>query len=73
MENFQKRRIRYLECSSGVSECCRERLFVSFADLGWDDWIVQPRGYHAHFCRGSCSSVAAVTLSGSHHQSVLKV
>uniref|UniRef100_A0A336K1S4 CSON007957 protein n=1 Tax=Culicoides sonorensis TaxID=179676 RepID=A0A336K1S4_CULSO len=66
--NRQKRNIN---CSSGSTECCREKLYISFAEIGWDDWIVFPKGYDAYFCRGSCNSAASVTLSSSHHTSIL--
>lgn len=68
-----KRKRRSVNCSAGVTECCREKLYISFADIGWDDWILQPPGYHAYFCRGSCTSAATITMSGSHYNSVLRV
>lgn len=67
------RQKRNINCSSGVTECCREKLYISFAEIGWDDWIVFPKGYDAYFCRGSCNSAASVTLSSSHHTSILSV
>lgn len=42
-------------------------------DLGWDDWIIKPSGYHAYFCKGTCASIAAVALAGSHHQNFITV
>ena len=30
---------------------------MSFKELGWDDWILAPSGYHAGYCRGSCDSL----------------
>lgn len=68
-----KRQRRSINCSAGVSECCREKLFISFAEIGWDDWILHPRGYDAYFCRGSCSSTAAIAQSGSPYNSVMRV
>ncbi|KAH8377300.1 hypothetical protein KR093_004733 [Drosophila rubida] len=69
----KSRQKRNINCSSGVTECCREKLYISFADIGWDNWIVQPKGYDAYFCRGSCSSVASVAQAASHHSSLLKI
>ncbi|CAG0925268.1 unnamed protein product, partial [Notodromas monacha] len=34
--------------------CCVRRLFVSFKDLGWDEWILYPDGYFANYCFGEC-------------------
>lgn len=33
-----KRQRRSVNCSPGVTECCREKLYISFAEIGWDDW-----------------------------------
>lgn len=67
----KSRQKRNINCSNGVTECCREKLYISFADIGWDNWIMQPKGYDAYFCRGSCSSVASVAQAASHHSSLL--
>ncbi|XP_068140225.1 inhibin beta A chain [Drosophila tropicalis] len=69
----KSRQKRSINCSSGVTECCREKLYISFAEIGWDNWILQPPGYHAYFCRGSCSSVASVAQAASHHSSIMKI
>lgn len=69
----QSRQRRTINCSHGVTECCREKLYISFADIGWDDWIIEPKGYDAYFCRGSCNTVASVTSSSSHHTTFLQV
>jgi len=66
------RQKRNINCSSGTTECCREKLYISFAEIGWDDWILFPKGYDAYFCRGSCTSAASVTLSAAHHANVIR-
>ncbi|KAI9576462.1 hypothetical protein GQX74_009519 [Glossina fuscipes] len=63
---------RSINCTDGVTECCREKLFINFDDIGWGDWIIHPRGYDAYFCRGSCNSVASVTMATSQHSSTLQ-
>ncbi len=47
---------RSITVSSGDRPCWTERLYVSFADMGWCDWVVYPHGFVANFCRGSCIS-----------------
>ena len=34
--------------------CRRQDLYVDFSDVGWNDWIVAPPGYHAYYCHGNC-------------------
>ncbi|OQR69214.1 bone morphogenetic protein 7-like [Tropilaelaps mercedesae] len=35
--------------------CQKRTLYVSFRDLGWQDWIIAPDGYSAFYCDGECS------------------
>ncbi|XP_015435024.1 PREDICTED: growth/differentiation factor 8 [Dufourea novaeangliae] len=58
-------------CLPEMKECCRDELYINFEDIGWSDWILHPSGYHAYFCRGSCSSAASLTTSGSAHNNVI--
>lgn len=54
--NLVKRsRRRALDCSVATkTQCCKQRFYVSFKALGWDDWIIAPLGYYANYCSGSC-------------------
>ncbi|XP_075218457.1 activin beta chain dawdle [Lycorma delicatula] len=60
-----------VNCSPGIDECCRENLNISFADLGWDSWIFQPKTYNAYFCKGSCLPPSSVT-NGNRYHSIIK-
>lgn len=73
MSPHRRQKRSYVDCSTGVQECCRESLYVSFAEIGWDDWILQPAGYNAYFCKGSCSTAASLALSATQHNSILQV
>ncbi|XP_077554592.1 inhibin subunit beta [Haemaphysalis longicornis] len=44
-----------ITCGEGVTQCCKQSLYVSFEDLGWDDWIIAPKGYFANYCMGDCA------------------
>lgn len=72
-KRYQRRVKRNTSCVSGGNECCRESLYVSFEEMGWNDWILHPKGYNAYFCKGSCSVAASITLAGSHHNTVMQV
>lgn len=69
----RRRPKRHTNCSAGIGECCREKLYVSFEEIGWNDWIISPKGYNAYFCKGSCSTAASVTLSANQHSTILQV
>ena len=64
---------RNSNCQPEMKECCRDQLYISFEDIGWNDWILHPSGYHAYFCRGTCSNPVSLTNTGSHHNDVIMV
>nr|XP_056703329.1 bone morphogenetic protein 2-like [Euleptes europaea] len=47
--------------------CRRHRLFVDFKEVGWNDWIVAPNGYHAFYCSGECRFPLADHMNTSSH------
>ncbi|KAK0174122.1 hypothetical protein PV328_007233 [Microctonus aethiopoides] len=63
---------RNSNCLPEMKECCRDQLYISFEEIGWSDWILHPSGYHAYFCRGSCSSITSLTISGSAYNNILR-
>lgn len=67
------RKRKSVTCSPGSTECCRDSLYIDFTTIGWNDWIVHPKGYNAQFCRGSCNRVASITQTGSHHYTAVNV
>ena len=55
---MRRNRRRALDCSGAVKgQCCKQRFYVSFKALGWDDWIIAPHGYFANYCRGDCGGL----------------
>lgn len=63
-EAAQRRVRRGLECDGKIHVCCKRQFYVNFRDIGWNDWIIAPSGYHANYCEGDCPSHMA-SLSGS--------
>lgn len=61
------RKPRSIDCAAETRDCCRERFYVSFDEIGWD-WIIQPKGYNANYCTGSCRGPV---IPGYAHTSVL--
>ncbi|XP_020377945.2 bone morphogenetic protein 15 [Rhincodon typus] len=47
----------YLKKSPPRNKCELHSFWVSFAQLGWDHWIVAPHRYNPKFCRGDCPRI----------------
>lgn len=47
--------------------CRRQSLYVDFNDVGWNDWIVAPPGYHAYYCHGDCPFPLPDHLNTTNH------
>uniref|UniRef100_A0A8C5G896 Bone morphogenetic protein 7-like n=1 Tax=Gouania willdenowi TaxID=441366 RepID=A0A8C5G896_GOUWI len=42
-------------------------LYVSFKDLGWQDWIIAPEGYSAYYCEGECAFPLNSYMNATNH------
>ena len=51
----------------GRTSCKRHQLYVDFSEVGWNDWIVAPPHYDAHFCHGECPFPLADHLNATNH------
>lgn len=73
-ESIATRRVRRraIDCQGNNTLCCKERFFVSFRELGWDDWIIAPSGYFANYCRGDCGGMRTPDMIGSYHAHVIE-
>ncbi|NXI13295.1 INHBC protein, partial [Irena cyanogastra] len=67
-------RRRGVDCGAGSRMCCRQEFFVDFKEIGWEDWIIQPEGYHMNYCAGLCPlHMAGIPgLAASFHTAVLQ-
>jgi len=45
-------------------------MYVDFAEVEWDDWIIAPPGYHAYVCGGTCPMMLADHLNATNHAQV---
>ncbi|XP_028988900.1 inhibin subunit beta Ab [Betta splendens] len=63
-QTVQRRFKRGLDCDGKLRVCCKRQFYVNFKDIGWNDWIIAPSGYHANYCEGDCPS-HMLSLSGS--------
>lgn len=74
LEDMLKRRkrasvssVRKHKRKDGRDNCRRHPLYVDFADVGWNDWIVAPPGYDAYYCHGDCPFPLADHLNSTNH------
>ncbi|RZF40952.1 hypothetical protein LSTR_LSTR013207 [Laodelphax striatellus] len=63
-----RRTKRVVTCEPKTRDCCRQYLNVSFADINWDTWIVEPSYYGAYYCKGSCTTVSSLSESKNSFQ-----
>nr|XP_055042833.1 bone morphogenetic protein 2b [Misgurnus anguillicaudatus] len=49
------------------TNCRRHALYVDFSDVGWNEWIVAPPGYHAFYCHGECPFPLSDHLNSTNH------
>ncbi|XP_069469594.1 bone morphogenetic protein 6 [Ambystoma mexicanum] len=49
------------------TSCRRHELYVSFQELGWQDWIIAPKGYAANYCDGECSFPLNAHMNATNH------
>ncbi|CAL1530278.1 unnamed protein product [Lymnaea stagnalis] len=59
-----KRQTKEASCQDNL--CCRNSIYITFKEIGWDDWVLAPDGYTAYFCKGDCPHryKSASTFSG---------
>lgn len=35
--------------------CQKRKMVVSFAEIGWGDWVISPKTFDASYCSGVCT------------------
>ncbi|XP_045466196.1 inhibin beta chain [Harmonia axyridis] len=72
--NSAKRvRRRAIDCSAeSGNQCCKQRFYVSFKQLGWEDWVIAPPGYYANYCRGDCGHPRTPDTYNNFHTHVIE-
>ncbi|XP_048856767.1 bone morphogenetic protein 6-like [Brienomyrus brachyistius] len=54
--------------SSDLKTACRKQeLYVSFRELGWQNWIIAPERYAANYCDGECSFPLNAHMNATNH------
>ncbi|KAJ8984021.1 hypothetical protein NQ317_012245, partial [Molorchus minor] len=66
-------RRRAIDCSvDSGNQCCKQRFYVSFKALGWDNWVIAPQGYYANYCRGDCGHHRTPDTYVTYHTHVIE-
>ncbi|XP_057658554.1 inhibin beta chain [Diorhabda carinulata] len=66
-------RRRAIDCAEDSGNtCCKQRFYVSFRALGWDDWVIAPQGYYANYCRGDCGHHRTPDTYVTYHTHVIE-
>ncbi|NXR11131.1 DERR protein, partial [Semnornis frantzii] len=47
--------------------CKPRRLYISFSEVGWENWIIAPQGYLANYCLGQCPFPLTAELNSTNH------
>ncbi|TRY88465.1 hypothetical protein DNTS_005149 [Danionella cerebrum] len=66
-EKRQARRGQKPRRKNPRTNCRRHALYVDFSDVGWNEWIVAPPGYHAFYCHGECPFPLSDHLNSTNH------
>ena len=63
-KHVRKRRSFSVDCIPGYDKCCRQSLYVTFKEIGWHDWIIEPTGFEVNACKGRCSGGGIYVAKG---------
>uniref|UniRef100_A0A9J8CXR2 Bone morphogenetic protein 6 n=1 Tax=Cyprinus carpio carpio TaxID=630221 RepID=A0A9J8CXR2_CYPCA len=55
------------DSSDQKTACRKHELYVSFRELGWQNWIIAPEGYAANYCDGECSFPLNAHMNATNH------
>uniref|UniRef100_A0ACB8F6M4 Bone morphogenetic protein 7 n=1 Tax=Sphaerodactylus townsendi TaxID=933632 RepID=A0ACB8F6M4_9SAUR len=66
-EAFRGSNIGENSSSDQRQACKKHELYVSFRDLGWQDWIIAPEGYAAYYCEGECAFPLNSYMNATNH------
>ncbi|XP_053145714.1 embryonic growth/differentiation factor 1 [Hemicordylus capensis] len=65
--SLRKRRSVYYSPVSISNVCKPRQLYISFSDVGWENWIIAPQGYMANYCLGECPFPLTEELNSTNH------
>ncbi|NXE13742.1 DERR protein, partial [Lophotis ruficrista] len=63
----RRRRSAHYPAVTPSNLCKPRRLYISFSDVGWENWIIAPQGYMANYCLGECPFPLTAELNSTNH------
>lgn len=68
-----KRGLDYYRYKRRKRTCSRNDLYVDFEKIGWSGWIISPKGYDAHHCKGECPFPLGQNQEPTNHATVQSI
>ncbi|XP_068183572.1 growth/differentiation factor 10 [Antennarius striatus] len=53
--------------------CSRRNLRVDFADIGWSEWVMEPKAFDAYYCAGTCGFPMSKVSKPSNHATIQSI
>ncbi|KAJ4948881.1 hypothetical protein JOQ06_020404 [Pogonophryne albipinna] len=53
--------------------CSRRNLRVDFADIGWSEWVIEPKAFDAYYCAGICGFPMSKVARPSNHATIQSI
>ncbi|CAN9499840.1 unnamed protein product [Ophioblennius macclurei] len=53
--------------------CSRRNLRVDFADIGWSEWVIEPKAFDAFYCAGTCGFPMPKVVRPSNHATIQSI
>ncbi|XP_029962461.1 growth/differentiation factor 10 [Salarias fasciatus] len=53
--------------------CSRRSLRVDFADIGWSEWVIEPKAFDAYYCAGTCGFPMPKVVRPSNHATIQSI
>ncbi|XP_068597493.1 growth/differentiation factor 10 [Brachionichthys hirsutus] len=53
--------------------CSRRNLRVDFADIGWSEWVIEPKAFDAYYCAGTCRFPMSKVARPSNHATIQSI
>ncbi|CAD5123659.1 DgyrCDS11981 [Dimorphilus gyrociliatus] len=73
--NRRRRKLRKRLRRKNDRRCSKRKLDLRIEDIGWNEWIIEPKRLRINYCEGSCNFSKPISMASNHAvlQSVINV